>query len=344
MSEIVKGVISGGMALLAGWIVPVALNLLLIDVLVLRNASDGSLKALTAHSPTVTAAVILGASVIGGLVLNMLQTPLYRMLEGYLGWPQWLFERRRTRHLARRARIVERLAAIKRLQAELDTASATERKAVLDRLEFAGMHGRDRRRTAPQRALLREELRRYPIDGNQVLPTRLGNAIRRFEEYGWNRYRLDSQTLWTRLMAVVGEPLRKQVDNAQVGVDFFVCLLYGQLAAAAAAVIALAAHPRHSLPPALCVALVVVLAPVWYRLAVVTTDQWAAAVQALVDLGRKPLAEAYGLALPATITDERVMWERLSRFASREYDPDRAAQLDEHRDGPPRSEVKQYPN
>lgn len=331
MSEIVKGVIGGGMALLAGWIVPVALNLLLIEIFVLRNAGDGPLKALTAHSATVTAAAILGASVVGGLVLNMLQTPLYRMLEGYLGWPQWLFERRRTRHLARRTNIVQRLAAIKRLQDALRAAPAADRMVVLNRTEFASMPGRDRQRTAPQRALLREELRRYPIDDNQVLPTRLGNAIRRFEEYGWNRYRLDSQTLWTRLMVVVGEPLRKQVDSAQIGVDFFVCLLYGQLAAAATAVIALAAHPRQLLPPVLCIALVVVLAPVWYRLAVVTTDQWAAAVQTLVDLGRKPLAEAYGVALPTKIVDERVMWERLSRFASREYDPSRAAQLDEHR-------------
>ncbi len=211
-----------------------------------------------------------------------------------------------------------------------------DRRARLDKIrrsaEFTSMRRRDQRRSAPQRALLREEQRRYPIDNDQVVPTKLGNAIRRLEEYGSNRYLLDSQILWSRLIAVVPDAARKQVDNAQIGVDFFVCLLYGHIAVAltAAATLFFAVHPHLS---ALLVATFVplVFVPIWYRLAVVTTDQWTAAVQALVDLGRQPLAAALGLVMPPTVEEERTMWERVSRFASREYNPERAKMLDEFR-------------
>jgi hypothetical protein len=344
MSEIVKGILSGGLALLAGWILPTALNLLLVGLLVLPSFQDGSLLidsvAPTGAGKTV---LLLGAAVVCGLVLNVLQTPLYRLLEGYLLWPQWAFEKRRQRHVRKKARMAERLALIrvyqdeiasKALSEESNAANRTELERVRQKVEFRRMTRKDQRRSAPQRALLREELRRYPIDDNQVLPTRLGNAIRRFEEYGWNHYRLDSQSLWSRLISVVPDSVRKQVETAQLGVDFFVCLLYGHIAVAIAAmgVIAMEGVDNWTLLAAVVVPLALV--PVWYRLAVATTDQWAVAVQALVDLGRQPLATALGLIMPMTIEDERTMWERVSRFSSREYDFERGKLLSEFRAKP----------
>jgi len=259
MSEIVKGVLSGGMSLVAGWILPVALNLLLLELVLVPNLDSGPAKDLAAMNATGKAAVLLGAAVVGGLVLNMLQTPLYRILEGYLGWPQWAFDRRRQAHLDRRRRIGGRIKLIKTLQNELKATKPELHAEVRDRPQFKPLTRRDKRRTAPQRALLREELRRYPIDEQQILPTRLGNAIRRFEEYGWNRYRLDPQTLWSRLIAVVSDAVRKQVDNAQIGVDFFVCLLYGQLVVGGAGLAALTIHPEHWLPFGVLVAVPVIL-------------------------------------------------------------------------------------
>ena len=151
---------------------------------------------------------------------------------------------------------------------------------------------------------------------------------------GWNHYRLDSQSLWSRLISVVPDPVKKQVDTAQVGVDFFVCLLYGHIAVAMVAMgaIAVGGVNKWTLPVAVAVPLGFV--PAWYRLAVATTDQWAVAIQALVDLGRQPLAAALGLLMPTTIEDERTMWERVSRFSSREYDFERGRLLSEFRAKP----------
>ena len=57
--------------------------------------------------------------------------------------------------------------------------------------------------------------------------------------------------------------------------------------------------------------IVVILA---YRSAVVATDEWCFAVQALLNVGRKPLAEALSLTLPRDIAAEQDMWRSVGRF------------------------------
>jgi hypothetical protein len=86
------------------------------------------------------------------------------------------------------------------------------------------------------------------------------------------------------------------------------------------------------------------LTPIWYQLAWRTTDDWALAVQALVDLGRKPLAENVGLRLPRELDREREMWSQYSQMVLYPYDTDRAACLDAFRlagtEAPPLEEAR----
>jgi hypothetical protein len=78
----------------------------------------------------------------------------------------------------------------------------------------------------------------------------------------------------------------------------------------------------------------VAVAPAWYRIAVTVTDEWAAAVRALVNAGRRPLAEALALALPATLAQERQMWTLAGKLARLPYDATGAAELDQFRAPP----------
>lgn len=163
----------------------------------------------------------------------------------------------------------------------------------------------DLARPVVQRSLLRERLRRYPIDDAQLAPTRLGNAIRRFEEYGYDRYMLDSQALWYELTAAAPSQLRRQVDNARAGVDFFVCLMYGSLVLAVVSFVSLTTSRPHYLTLLITAGTLILLTPVWYRLAWISTDDWALATRALVDLGRRPLAEGLDFNLPSELNRER---------------------------------------
>ncbi|MCX5262453.1 hypothetical protein [Streptomyces sp. NBC_00199] len=155
------------------------------------------------------------------------------------------------------------------------------------------------------------------MSDQQITPTRLGNAIRRFEEYGYDRYRLDTQVLWNELTSVAPEPAGKQVVAARTNVDFFVALLYGHGAVALAAYASLSSAQADRPVLVLSGACLLALTPVWYHAAVAATDEWAAAVRALVNLGRKPLAEGLGLALPKHLEDERRMWQLVTRMSKR---------------------------
>ncbi|MCQ9132251.1 MULTISPECIES: hypothetical protein [Streptomyces] len=291
MGDIAKGVLAGGWAVLVGWILPTALNLAVFAFAV----------APSLHRPAVlgrawpssgghTAVGLLVTAVLLGLVLNALQTPLYRFLEGYALWPAPAYERGCRRQRARRRKAADRLA---------DPSFASPIR----------------------RALHRERLDRYPVSDGQIAPTRLGNAIRRFEEYGYDRYRLDTQVLWNELTSVVPEPAGKQVVAARTNVDFFVALLYGHTAVALAALVSLGAARADRPVLVLTGACLLALTPVWYHAAVAATDEWAAAVRALVNLGRRPLAEGLGLALPKRLEDERRMWHLVTRMSKRPYAP-----------------------
>ncbi|MGW9026539.1 hypothetical protein ACWGQ5_20560 [Streptomyces sp. NPDC055722] len=56
--------------------------------------------------------------------------------------------------------------------------------------------------------------------------------------------------------------------------------------------------------------------------------------RALVNTGRKPLAENLGLVLPADIADERRMWTLVGKLSRLPYD-DKAAALNPYRSAPP---------
>ncbi|MGN9792262.1 hypothetical protein ACTMTU_14360 [Streptomyces sp. OZ13] len=291
MGDIAKGVLGGGWSLVVGWVLPAALNLAVFLFAVAPSLRGTALmERIRPESSANTALLLLVASVMFGLLLNSLQAPLYRLLEGYLLWPRRAYDRGCRIQRARRQRIADRIAG-------------------------AGT------RAPIQAALLQERLARYPAADEQIAPTRLGNAIRRFEEYGYDRYRLDTQVLWNELTGTAPKELGRQVDTARSSADFFVALLYGHVVIAAAALASLPFEGADVPLLAVTATVLTVLIPAWYRAAVTATDEWAAAVRALVNAGRKPLADALGLVLPQELGKEREMWLLVTRMSRRPYRP-----------------------
>jgi hypothetical protein len=338
LGDIAKGVLGGGWSLLVGWILPTAINLGILAITMgpsLRQVPVAN-QIFTA-SPGAKALLLLIASVLTGLILNALQVPLYRVLEGYLLWPARLYARRSRHHRKRRSELADELTRTRRARRaaaeRVQSAGTAQRSLTPDGEAPAVPDPRDEVLTATQQALLGERLARYPVQDDQVTPTRLGNAIRRLEEYGYDRYRLDSQVLWNELTAMAPEQARRQVDTARTSVDFFIALLYGHTVLVAMALCATSVDSAD--PPVLLgtAGVLCALCPLWYRAAVAATDEWAAAVRALVNLGRHPLAQAMGLDLPQDIAEEREMWRMVSRM-SRSRFHDRAVALNRFRSPP----------
>jgi hypothetical protein len=300
MSNIVASVTAGAWVLLVGWIFPSAITVALFGFLVLPSLVHlpvlSDLSTLSATSQTLVLAFV---AIALALVMFAAQTRLYRLLEGY-SWPRPL----------RLAKIAKQVEEKRRLADEVSRTSGVEK------------------------ALLLEKYGRYPVDDNQVVPTRLGNSIRAFETYAQNRYQLDSQLLWSELTASAPDSVRKDVDSAQAGVDFFVSLVYLFAALSVACIATGLAEGNDRLKLLVIGAITIALTPVWYYLAVAATDQWYVTIQALVNLGRKPLAEALGLQLPADLDREREMWWLVNYFVRKEFDPQIVPLLNEFRAEP----------
>jgi hypothetical protein len=160
MSDIAKSILGGGWALVVGWILPTAINIIVFGIFVFPSLHEIALAGeLSRASVGQRSLVVLASSVVLGLVLSALQVPLYRVLEGYLLWPQWLARWSRDRRLSAKRLLVARRDWI-RLRT-LEEKGSLARQVDRERLQELSADPkvqrfakRDEARTAVQRAVL----------------------------------------------------------------------------------------------------------------------------------------------------------------------------------------------
>jgi hypothetical protein len=304
MVDLLKG-LGGKSQFLVAWISAAAIT---VGAAVLFLLPIGfQLKLVTfiqGWSETNQGVVLIAVVSLLGFTMGASSTPLYRLLEGY-NWPTRLMNWGSHRQRGRK----------KALEAKLNSLANAN---LIDQ------------------ALIWERLSRYPADDKQVAPTRLGNALRVFETYGLDRYALDSQTFWNELVALVPKNLQDELDNSRAATDFFVATVYLTALYGLGAAALVGVELWHNRPldyPLMGQAIVVlVLGPaISYRLAVSSTTYWAATVQAMVNLGRMPLAKAMGLTIPKTLEAERQMWNALTAFVFYPFERATAHALDQFR-------------
>jgi len=148
-----------------GWVLPSAINLLILGFLVVPGFEPLDWRK---QGP-----LLLASAVVLGVILASLQTPLYRLLEGYVGWQpgrggplNWSRERqlRQWRELNERVDLLEMSLAAKSQKGLRE--ALRERFESLKAGETARRYGeRDLARTGIQRGLLRE--RRGPVSGER---------------------------------------------------------------------------------------------------------------------------------------------------------------------------------
>jgi hypothetical protein len=302
MADILGGLISGAGPFLVSWVLPSGVALSLFAFVVFPSLHGISLAdRIMSLGPTERGLLLAFGAIVVGIGLSSFSTALYRVLEGY-SWPA----------PARRWGVAQQRARKEKIAIEAKASPKGWRQAIL-----------------------MERLQRFPNEDDQIAPTRLGNALRAFETYGVNRYRLDSQSFWLQLLSVVPSDLQKEVTQSRTSVDFYVCSIYVSLAFGLSAL--LVGILRGNAPGWSLVAWgvgAIILTRAWYRGALTATSYWHGAVRALVDLGRKPLAEAMGLELPTGIEQERAMWTLVAAFSFYPYAARWAARLDPYRARP----------
>jgi hypothetical protein len=155
----------------------------------------------------------------------------------------------------------------------------------------------------------------YPEDEKDVLPTRVGNALRRMETYGANTFGLDSQIMWYELFSVAPEPLASALDDREVHADTLVSAIYASLvftAATGATAIWRLTNGEIDFRVWSAAAIGVLAVTGFYHGLLGAVGTWASAVRALVNLGREPLRRKYGLRAPVSHDEEKEMWTALT--------------------------------
>jgi hypothetical protein len=319
LGDILKS-LGGGWSFLLSWVLPGALFWSVFGLFIFPSL-DGLpiFREVAGTSFANQSLVLAGAAIFTGLLLNATSNVLYRILEGYYlsrvsHGRMW--KHLKQRQIKKRDRLRDRLNRLRETPEAVPQEEAS--KAVpQDKIQ---KDSKAVPRDQVREGLLRERLRRYPADPEQFGPTSFANALRAIETYGWNRYKLDSQALWSELTAVAPESLRTEEEAARTPINFSVSLLYLSLVTAGICGIAFGTTDQ-SLSLVFVGFVALALAPAWYQLAVLNTRYLNSVVQAIVNLGRQELAKKYGLILPRKLEDERDMWERLWWFVYEPYDP-----------------------
>jgi hypothetical protein len=177
--------------------------------------------------------------------------------------------------------------------------------------------GRIRRKRPPLFVL--KEINAYPARQQWIRATRLGNRIRAFETDGVARYQLDPLELWYELLVTAPGSLAANIQAARQSVEIWVgtwsaAVLLAMASVATGVIAAIDPEGGSLIVPLVVAAVACGASVVGYRAATVATDEWGYAINALVKLGRGPLARAYGLKIPATIAEEKLMWEALRGY------------------------------
>jgi len=173
--------------------------------------------------------------------------------------------------------------------------------------------------------------REFPAQPQEVLPTRLGNAIRTAESYARDerRYGVDAVFFWPRLYPLLPDALRDSLAAARSSMEqlLFIALLSGALAPVTL-VLAIALR----LPVAVWLPVVVaapVLASLTYRSAVAVAVSYGELVRSAFDTHRLTLLTSLGYALPTSLDEERQLWQAIGQLLYRR-DTDRPDLLRYH--------------
>jgi len=288
-------------ALVFGAFLPILLFVAAASPIVVFLSSGGDLDLtpveLWSDKTTILSIIVV---TLTGLIYS-LNTPIIRFYEGY-PWRRSAFGRRRERKY--RERLEDALALQSRLLAVRD-----------------GMpEGADKRRL--QHAL--NEVSHYiapRFPGKDlVLPTRLGNVIRSFEEYPRQQYGISAIPLWPRLIAKVEKEYAAVTDETKTSFDFFLnCSFLASVLAALAALAGVKAGIDAGramaaagwiLPSLACV----LLAYGCYVASLNAAAAWGVQVKGAFDLFRLPLLKQLGYEYTfKSLEDEREVWRKVSR-------------------------------
>lgn len=232
-----------------------------------------------------------------GLIIHPIQFAIVQFFEGYWG----------SGPVAQAIR-TQRIRRYRRLWDELDIREADASGKL-----FGSKTGADRADRVRLRSRYEETFRvrsALPRAIDEVMPTRLGNVLRRSESQAGSQYGLEALDVVPLLLLIAPGKHVDYVNDQRSLLDLAVRMTFISIAASATAVLFL-------WPRGLWVLIAVIpyaVAYVSYRGSIVAAQHYGWALDALINLDRFTLYEKLHLKAPATTQEERIANAKLSQL------------------------------
>lgn len=178
----------------------------------------------------------------------------------------------------------------------------------------------DRLESYDKYALLIRFVERFPSSEHELTATRLGNIIRAFETYAYNRYGMDAVILWPRLLAVLPNKQTASISEAVANFNFFLNVSF--LSVLLAPWYFLVFDPRGFKRCSVVVA-PLVASYIFYRGACSAASWWGQLVKATFDVYRFDLLKHMRVGVPPDLTleQERELWPQIQMSMKYLRDP-----------------------
>lgn len=223
--------------------------------------------------------IFILASIIFGLIINVLIIPLTMVLEGYYleQYQKFCFVHilRDMFHSCQWKKFVEYRNYFE--SAKIDTI---QRALAYNNIYYYFSHCLNELTKNPQ--IEDTELKK------SILPTRLGNVFRSIEIYPEWKYAMDGVFFWTRIQLLMSEENRKTIDKMRAFVDMFVELTWIFFFAAIIYLFVLVRNENYVASIALYV-LFVLFSLGSYKMAVQSSLKFGLYVRSIFDLHREEL-------------------------------------------------------
>lgn len=242
--------------------------------------------------------VLGGLALLVGLVLLGLRDPIVYLMSGYLlirDDGSWLYRPIRAAGEWMRRRLLKDFTALQ-IQARPTSSVETDSEC------------RRRRRAEWQFDL------RFPNSPEKVLPTRLGNTIRAWEDHARKRWSLETVVVWPRINTFLSEQESKLHADAETDVAFFLNSALALTVAGGVMILDAAIEHPHPLWLAWIYVLPFVLAYLFYRAAVEAAQRWGSFIRASIDLHRTDLYQRLGVRIPSTARQTKDVGVAINRL------------------------------
>jgi uncharacterized repeat protein (TIGR01451 family) len=255
---------------------------------------------------------------VTSMLLYVLNAPIARLFSGYPWKDRFLGTILTQIQRGRFSDLRQQRDALVKVATNLDVNDA-ESSTVQQRLQSLA--------TSLSRVLNED----FPYDEDLILPTKLGNVIRNFEDYSRKQYGVSAVPLWPRLVAVIDARFASLVDDAKTSFDFALNCLF--LFCCAGLMTLLLTFVRDASGPVLVSALLrlgvfVILAELAYEAAINRARDWGSYVKAAIDLYRIDLLKklGYQYSVCSITTERETIWPLI---ASQWSFPDLSGSLEE---------------